>query len=145
MNIALGCDHAGFKLKQAIINYLKKRKIKIKDFGTFSEDPVDYPDIGYPVARAVSKRKFTFGILICGTGIGMCITANKVKGIRAALCHNVKTARMAREHNKANILCLGARILGKKKANQIVKVFLKTRFASGRHLRRVKKMMGVSG
>jgi len=140
MNIVLGSDHAGFKMKKEIMNYLKRRKIKFKDFGTFSEASVDYPDIAYPVAKAVARKKFDKGILICGSGIGMSMVANKVKGIRAALCHNEITATMAREHNDANVLCLGARVLSKRKAVNIVRIFLKARFARGRHLRRVKKI-----
>jgi len=145
MKIALGSDHAGVKIKNDIIKYLQKRRIKVRDFGPYTKESVDYPDYAYAVAKAVAKKKFKFGILICGTGIGMCISANKVKGIRAALCHNNQTAKMAREHNDANVLCLGARVLSKAKALGVVKVFLKTRFAGGRHKRRVKKMMRIKG
>ena len=145
MKVAIGSDHAGFKMKKAIIKYLKRRKIGLKDFGAFSAESVDYPDAAKPVAKAVAGKKFQKGILICGTGIGMSMSANKVRGIRAALCHNSVTAKMAREHNDANILCLGSRILSGKTAVNILRVFLKARFAGGRHLRRVRKIMKISG
>ena len=140
MKISIGADHGGFKLKEEIKDHLKKRKIAFKDLGTFSEESVDYPDIGKRVARAVASKKYKFGILVCGTGLGMSMVANRVKGIRAALCHNVYTAKMSRAHNDANILCLGGRVLKKALALKIVDAFLKTPFEGGRHLRRVKKI-----
>ena len=140
MKIAIGSDHGGFKLKEEIKDHLKKRKIAFKDLGTFSEESVDYPDIGKRVARAVASKKYKFGILVCGTGLGMSMVANRVKGIRAALCHNVYTAKMSRAHNDANILCLGGRVLKKALALKIVEAFLKTPFEGGRHLRRVRKI-----
>ena len=140
MKIAIGADHGGFKLKEEIKDHLKKRKIAFKDLGTFSEESVDYPDIGKRVARAVASKKYKFGILVCGTGLGMSMVANRVKGIRAALCHNVYTAKMSRAHNDANILCLGGRVLKKALALKIVEAFLKTPFEGGRHLRRVRKI-----
>jgi len=140
MKISIGADHGGFKLKEEIKDHLKKRKIAFKDLGTFSEESVDYPDIGKRVARAVASKKYKFGILVCGTGLGMSMVANRVKGIRAALCHNVYTAKMSRAHNDANILCLGGRVLKKALALKIVEAFLKTPFEGGRHLRRVRKI-----
>ena len=140
MKIAIGSDHGGYKLKEHLKKYLIKAGYTPKDFGCNSLASVDYPDIAKSVAKAVAQQKFKFGIIVCGTGIGVSMTANKVKGIRAALCHNNFTAQMAREHNNANVLCLGGRILSKAKAIGILKTFLKTSFAGGRHLRRVKKI-----
>jgi len=139
--LAIGSDHGGYEMKEAIIKYLDGEKIAYKDFGTFSMESVDYSDIGYEVAKAVSEGKFEKGIIICGTGIGISIAANKVKGIRAALCTNSYMARMAREHNNANILALGGRVLGIDLALEIVKVFLNTPFSGEeRHSRRVNKI-----
>jgi len=140
MKIAIGSDHGGFILKEDIKAYLKKRKISFRDFGAFSEESVDYPDIGKKVAKAVASKKFKFGILVCGTGLGMSMVANKVKGIRAALCHNVYTAQMSRAHNDANVLSLGGRVLKRALALKIVDTFLKTPFEGGRHLRRIRKI-----
>lgn len=140
MKIAIGSDHGGFELKEEIKKHLKKLKIVFNDFGTFSEEPVDYPDIGKKVAKAVTSKKYKFGILVCGTGLGMAMVANKIPGIRAAVCHNVYTAKMSRAHNDANILSLGGRVLKKATAIKIVDVFLKTPFEGGRHLRRVRKI-----
>lgn len=140
MKIAIGSDHGGFLLKEEIRNYLKKRRIGLKDFGAFSGESVDYPDIGRRVAKAVASGKYGFGLLFCGTGLGMAMVANKVKGIRAAVCHNIYTAKMSRAHNDANILSLGGRVLKKKAALKIVDAFLKTPFEGGRHLRRVRKI-----
>jgi ribose 5-phosphate isomerase B len=141
MKIAIGSDHGGFKLKEAIKKHFKKAKIFFKDFGCFSPDPVDYTDIAYPLAKAVAAKRFKYGILVCGTGLGMSMAANKTPKVRAALCHNTYTAKMARAHNNANLLCLGGRVLDTKDALAIVKIFLATPFEGGRHLRRVKKMM----
>lgn len=140
MKIAIGSDHAGFKLKEAIKSFLKENGIDFFDFGTFSLESVDYPDYAIRVAEAVSKSEYDFGILICGTGIGMSITANKVKGIRAALCNDLFTAAKSREHNNANILCLGGRILGEDLAKEIVKIFISTKYSSGRHEERIRKI-----
>jgi ribose 5-phosphate isomerase B len=140
MKIAIGSDHAGYELKEDIKKYLKRNRIRFDDFGAYSSDLVDYPDIAKIVARAIGSKKFKHGILVCGTGIGMAMAANKIKGVRAAVSHNVYTAKMSRAHNDANILTLGARILGKKLAIKIVAAFLKTPFEGGRHLRRVKKI-----
>lgn len=140
MKIAIGSDHGGFLLKEAVKKHLQSRKISVKDFGAFSEGPVDYPDIGRRVSRAVAGKKFRFGMLFCGTGLGMAMVANKVAGIRAAVCHNVYTAKMSRAHNDANILSLGGRVLKDREAVRIVDAFLKTPFEGGRHLRRVRKI-----
>jgi ribose 5-phosphate isomerase B len=140
MKVAIGSDHAGFMLKERLKKHLIKLNYEVKDFGTHSKESVDYPDIAFEVARDVSKGKFDRGILICGTGIGMCIAANKVVGIRAALCWDERTAELSRKHNDSNILCLGGRILGEEEAMKIVDVWLTTKFEGGRHLRRIKKI-----
>jgi len=140
MKIAVGADHGGFKLKEAVIAHLKKKRLSFRDFGTFTEDSVDYPDIAKAVSKAVAAKKFKFGILICGTGLGMSMTANRIKGIRAALCHNIYTAEMARRHNDANVLVLGGRVLRKAMALKIVDAFLAAGFDGGRHLRRIRKI-----
>ncbi|NLT20204.1 MAG: ribose 5-phosphate isomerase B [Syntrophomonadaceae bacterium] len=139
MVIAIGCDHAGLALKKEIINWLKSEDYEVVDCGTFSEESVDYPDIAYEVAGQVLSRGCT-GILICGTGIGISIAANKIDGIRAAVCENEFTARMARQHNDANILAVGARVVGTGLALEIVKTFLNTDFEAGRHARRIEKI-----
>lgn len=138
--IVIGSDHAGFKLKEKIIPYLKQLKYDIEDLGTYSEKPVDYPSIGKKVAEKVAKTN-SIGILICGAGIGMCIVANKIKGIRAALSYDEFTAKVARKHNNANILCLGGRTNSAKNYKKIIKTFLETDFSKEeRHRRRVKQM-----
>ena len=141
--IALGSDHAGFELKEKIGEKLTSSGREFKDFGTYSKESCDYPDFALKVCRSVSSGKCKQGILICGTGIGMSISANKVKGIRAALCHSKETAKLAKEHNDANVLALGARVIDHSLALEIVEVFLETAFLSGRHKRRVKKMMAL--
>jgi len=143
MKIAIASDHAGFELKERIKKLLEDLGYKYKDFGTDSDESVDYPDYGLKVAEAVAKKEYDRGILICGTGIGMCMTANKIPGIRAALCHNVETAKLSREHNDANILTFGARMVDEKTARDLVKVWLKTEFLGDRHLRRVNKMKEI--
>ena len=140
MKIALGCDHGGINLKNEIIKYLESEGYEFKDFGTYTTDSCDYPDYALPVAEAVANKEFDFGILICGTGIGIGIAANKVPGIRAALCSSTTFASLARKHNDANVLILPGRFISKKKAIRIVKVFLTTNFEGGRHARRVKKL-----
>jgi ribose 5-phosphate isomerase B len=141
MKIALGSDHGGYKLKENVKEYLKKINVEYIDFGCDSEQPVDYPDIGFKVSNEVKDKNFDKGILICGTGIGMSIAANKVKGIRASLCHDTFSARNAREHNDANILTLGARVIGVGLAQEIVKVWLNTQFSQEeRHINRLKKI-----
>lgn len=140
--IAIGSDHAGFKLKEQIKSFLKELKYKYKDFGVHTDKiSSDYPDVAFKVAKYVSGGESKYGILICGTGIGMSIAANKVKGIRAALCYNKKTAELSKAHNNANILTLGARILSVNQAKEIVKEWLKTPFSKeSRHIRRIKKI-----
>ncbi|NLW24131.1 MAG: ribose 5-phosphate isomerase B [Clostridia bacterium] len=140
MKVALGSDHGGFTLKEEIKKYLEEKGIEYKDFGTYSTDSCDYPDIALPVAKAVQKGEYDRGILICGTGIGIGIAANKVPGIRAALCHDTFSARASREHNNANILTMGERVIGRGLALDIVDVWLNTEFAGGRHQRRVDKI-----
>ena len=143
MKIIIASDHAGFKLKEELKNFLKSQGHKIKDCGTDSEESVDYPDIGYKAAKSVAKEK-CFGILICGSGIGMSIVANKVKGIRAALCHDESTAEVARKHNNANVLCLGSRVIEAREAKRITKKYLETDFSSEeRHKRRVKEIKNL--
>lgn len=141
MRIAIGSDHAGFKLKEGLVEYLKKKRIAFKDFGTHSEKPCDYPDIAFPVARAVAARKFDRGILICGSGVGMAIAANRIKGARAVNINDLYTARQSREHGNSNILCLAGRKIGKGKALKILEVWLRTPFSGEeRHLRRINKI-----
>uniref|UniRef100_A0A7C5ZD39 Ribose 5-phosphate isomerase B n=1 Tax=Caldicellulosiruptor owensensis TaxID=55205 RepID=A0A7C5ZD39_9FIRM len=140
MKIAIGSDHAGFSLKEAIKKHLETRGIEYKDFGTYSPESCDYPDIAKEVAITLKNGEFEFGILICGTGIGISIAANKVKGIRAALCHDTFSAKAARAHNNANILAMGARVIGEGLACEIVDAFLSSTFEGGRHQRRVDKI-----
>lgn len=140
MKIAIGADHAGFNLKNTIIKYLREKKFPVVDMGTFSTDPVDYPDIALQVAEAVERGEFDKGIIICGTGIGCQIVANKVPGIRAALCHDPLSADFARTHNNANILTLGERIIGPALACEIVNIFLTKDFSGGRHQKRLEKI-----
>jgi len=143
VRVAVGSDHRGIELKKSIIDLLKKLGYEYNDFGGYSDDPVDYPDIAKEVALAVAGRKYDHGILICGSGIGMSIAANKVKGVRAALCCNVLNAERARLHNDANILCLGQGIVGEKIALNIVKAYLLTSFEGGRHERRIEKIKSM--
>lgn len=143
MKIAFGCDHAGVQLKKELINSIND---EYEDFGTYDEASVDYPDFGIKVAKKVSAGEFDFGVLICATGIGMSITANKVAGIRAALCCNTMTAKLCREHNDANILVLGAKVVTPEMAKEILMVFLKTEFSNEqRHIRRLNKIKELEG
>jgi ribose 5-phosphate isomerase B len=143
VRIALGSDHGGFVLKEEIKTYLEKNRIEYKDFGTHTTDSCDYPDIALPVAKAVAAGDFERGILICGTGIGIGIAANKVPGIRAALCHDTFSAKASREHNDANILTLGERVIGRGLALDIVDLWVKTSFTGGRHQKRVDKIREI--
>ena len=143
MKIALGSDHAGFKLKEKVKKVLTKKGIEFKDFGCNSLDSCDYPDFAKPVALAVSSGEFEKGVLICGTELGMSISANKIKGIRAALCLTTRMAKLTREHNDANILCLGARLIKIKDGLKILATFLRTDFLGGRHQRRVDKIDSI--
>ena len=138
--IFISSDHAGFKLKESIKEYLKNKKVKFEDLGPKDDSSVDYPDYAHKVARKVKSRKSNVGILVCGSGTGMNIEANKHKNIRAAQCFNLKSTKLSRLHNDANIITLGSRLITKKNALKFVSVFLKTKFDGGRHLRRVKKI-----
>jgi ribose 5-phosphate isomerase B len=140
MRIAIGCDHRGLNLKQAIIKSLSESSHKFKDVGTNDTASVDYPDIAVKVGNEVLKGNAEYGILICGSGIGMCIAANKIKGIRAANCNDIFSARRSRAHNNANVLCLGGDMLGEVLALEIVTTFLATDFLGGRHQRRLDKI-----
>ncbi len=144
MRIAIGCDHRGLNLKQSIITLISQMEHSYEDLGCYTTDSVDYPDIAKRVAERVAGGDFERGILICDTGIGMSIVANKVKGIRAALCHNAFSAHRARQHNDANILCLGA---GEKQdtVREIVEAFLSSKFEGGRHLQRLNKIRAMEG
>lgn len=137
MKIVLGADHGGFELKEKIKNYLTNKGIEVIDKGTYTAESVDYPIYGKLVANAVLAGEGKYGIVVCGTGIGISITANKIKGIRCALCHNTTTARLTREHNDANILALGGRIVGDVLAFEMVDTFINTEFEGGRHLLRI--------
>ena len=141
--LALGCDHGGYPLMKEVIKYLEDNKIAFKNFGTYSEDSVDYPEYAKKVAHAVADGECEKGILICGTGIGISIAANKVKGIRCALCSDPLSAEMTRRHNDANMMAIGAGFTGKNMAERMVEVFLSTEFEGGRHERRVNKMMAL--
>jgi ribose 5-phosphate isomerase B len=143
--IAIGCDHRGLALKELIVPFLKNAGHSYQDFGCYNTDPVDYPDIAQKVGEAVASGNFDGGILICDTGIGMSIAANKIKGIRAALCHDSFAAQRARQHNDANILCLRAEDISTESALEIVKTFLATDFEGGRHIRRVNKIRALEG
>ena len=141
MTVALAADHAGYPLKEALIKHLTSRGIDTIDCGTNNTESCDYPDFAYPAACAVKDKKVDFGILVCYTGIGMSMVANKVKGIRAALVTSVENAHLTKEHNNANILCLGAKDTPQDLALNIVDEFINTPFAGGRHERRVNKLM----
>lgn len=139
--IAVGSDHGGYELKQEIISYLKEKNLEYKDYGTDSKESCDYPVYAKKVANAIVNGECDRGILICGTGIGISITANKVKGIRAALCHDTFSAQATREHNDANILAMGARVVGPGLALKIVDTFLNTEFSNDeRHIRRIEQI-----
>ncbi|MGE5579828.1 MAG: ribose 5-phosphate isomerase B [Bacillota bacterium] len=143
MKIAVGSDHAGFRLKQEVLSWLSELGHEASDFGTMSGDSVDYPDFALMVCEAVAGRKADFGILVCGTGLGMAIGANKVPGIRAVTCSDSFSARCSREHNDANVLCLGERVIGSGVARDIVETWLAASFQGGRHTRRVDKISGI--
>jgi ribose 5-phosphate isomerase B len=143
MEISIGCDHAGFGLKEKVKQLLEDSPHTVTDRGTFDSNSADYPDFAGQVAQAVSEGRAERGILICGTGIGMSIAANKFTGVRAALCHDLETARMSRQHNDSNVLALGARVLNEDLAQHIVTEWLQTPFDGGRHQRRVDKIAGL--
>lgn len=143
MHIALGCDHRGLRIKQAVMEFLPKLNHDYHDFGCYDIESVDYPDIAQDVAKAVASGDFAQGILICSTGIGMSMAANKIKGIRAALCHDTFTAQRARQHNDANILCLRGENIDIDSALEIVRTYLSTNFEGGRHIPRLKKIKAL--
>lgn len=143
MKIAIGADHGGFKLKEILKEFLKKKGHRVKDFGTFCGDSCDYPPIGYSVAKAVGRGKFQRGIVICKTGIGMSVVANKAKGVRAALCDRIDIARSSRQHNDTNVLVFAATVVSPEKAKRIVNVWLSTRALGGRHRRRVTQIKKI--
>lgn len=140
MKVFIGCDHAGFDVKKEVIDMLKSLNLDVQDLGCYSKDSVDYADYGHKVACAVKEHKDSFGILICGTGIGISISANKHKGIRAALCHDAYTASMARMHNDANVLAFGQRVVGLGVIKSMIDAFFTTPFEGGRHEQRVRKI-----
>ncbi len=143
MKVAIGSDHAGYKIKEDIKEVMDELNIQYEDVGCHCEDSVDYPDFAVPVAEKVANGEVDRGILICGTGIGMSITANKVDGVRCALVHDLFSAKVTRLHNDSNVLAMGERIIGPGLAKEIAKVWLETEFEGGRHQRRVNKMMEV--
>ena len=143
MKIAVGCDHGGLEHKNAIAEHLKERGFEITDFGIDENKSVDYPDIALPVAQSVASGENDLAILVCGTGIGMSLAANKVKGIRAAVCSDHFSARYTRLHNNANILCLGGRVIGIGTALELVDVFVDTAFEGGRHQKRIDKITAI--
>src|SRR6266481_5624258 len=141
MRIAIGSDHRGYDVKRRIVSLLQRLGHDVLDVGPISGENVDYPDFAFQVAQAVSEGKVDRGILICGTGIGMCIAANKVRGVRAAPCHDSITAEMSRRHNDANIICLSADLLGDELIDRMLRIWLDTGFEGGRHARRVEKIV----
>ena len=143
MKLAIGCDHGGFELKEAVRAYLEERQIPYEDFGAYSTDSVDYAPIAAKAARYVASGQADCGVLICSTGIGISIAANKVKGIRAALCTNEFCAEMTRRHNNANILCMGGKVVDSATARKLVDIFLTTPFEGGRHQRRIDQIAQI--
>ncbi|OAA91739.1 ribose 5-phosphate isomerase B [Clostridium coskatii] len=143
MKVALGSDHAGFPLKKEVMEHLQDKNIEFKDFGTFSESSCDYPDYALKVGEEVASKNYDFGILICGTGIGISIAANKIPGVRAALCSDTFSAHACREHNNANILTMGQRVVGVGLAIDIVDTFLSAKFQGDRHQRRIDKITEI--
>jgi ribose 5-phosphate isomerase B len=141
MKIAIGSDHRGFEVKRRVVPLLQQLGHEVVDVGPSSKESVDYPDYAFAVARAVSTGRVQRGILICGTGIGMCIAANKVRHVRAAPCHDSITAEMSRRHNDANVMCLSADLLGEDLIDRMIRIWLETAFESGRHARRVNKIL----
>lgn len=140
MKIAIGSDHAGFRLKETIKSYLQKKGFEVKDFGTYSEERADYPDFAHPVAKAIETHEMEMGVLICGSGNGVNMTANRHHGVRSALCWNAEIAKLARQHNDANIIALPARFIDEMEAEKCIDVFFSTPFEGGRHTERVNKI-----
>lgn len=145
MKIAMACDHGGLRLKNVLKNYLETNGYEVEDFGTNSEDSCDYPDYAGKAAKAVANGTCDRGVVICGTGIGVSITANKVKGIRCALCHDVYSAKLTRAHNDSNMLAMGQRVIGEGLALEILTAWLEGEYEGGRHERRIAKMMAYEG
>lgn len=143
MKLVLACDHRGYQLKDSLKKFLEEKKIEFLDVGTFSADSVDYPDFAMLAAEKVSRGDYDRGILICGSGIGMCVVANKFPGVRAAVCHDVSAAEMSRKHNDANMLGLGADKITEEMARKILLIWLDTKFEGGRHLRRIQKISEI--
>lgn len=143
MKVSIGCDHGGFELKEAVKNFLQNKEITVEDFGAFGTDSIDYGPIAAKVARSVADNSSDYGILICSTGIGMSMAANKVKGIRAGLCTNAFCAEMTRRHNNANVLCMGGKIVETDQALEMVELFLNTPFEGGRHQRRIDQIAAI--
>ena len=143
MKIAIGCDHGGFEHKNAIAEHLMENGYTVEDFGIYEQTSVDYPDIAEKLSKSVASGENELGILVCGTGIGMSIAANKVKGIRAAACSDHYSARYTRLHNNANVLCLGGRVIGIGTAIELADIFVKTEFEGGRHQRRIDKITAL--
>ena len=138
--VCIASDHAGFALKNYVLNYLINKSVSVIDLGPSNDNSVDYPDFAIKVSNRIKSGKSDIGILVCGSGTGMAISANKIKGIRAAVCYNKKSTRLSRQHNNANIMALGSRLTKKKDVQKLITIFLKTKFEGGRHLRRVKKI-----
>ncbi len=145
MKLAIGADHAGYYLKEQVKEFLKSKNIDFTDYGTFKIESCDYPEYAYKVGQAIVNGEADLGILICGTGIGMSITANKIKGIRAALVYDEQTAKLSRQHNDANVLCMGGRLTPEEEAKKIVDVWLNTSFEGGRHEKRIKLISQLTG
>lgn len=143
MKIAVACDHGGYRLKNVIIEELKRLGYEVEDFGTYSEESCDYPDYAAKAARAVASGECEKGVVVCGTGIGVSMTCNKIHGIRCALCHDVFSAKATRAHNDANMLAMGQRVIGEGLALEILRAWLSTDFEGGRHVRRIEKMMAL--
>lgn len=145
MKIAFASDHAGFELKKILIKELEEKGHDVSDYGTYSNESIDYADFAYVAAKSVAEHNYNFGIIICGSGVGVSITANKVNGIRAANCFNKEIAELARQHNDANILCLGARFVTVDDAIEMVDTFMNTEFEGGRHQKRIDKIHDLTG
>jgi len=145
MQLVIGCDHAGLELKQQLLSHLSDAGHSVEDLGTYDGASIDYPDYAERVARAVADGDAQLGLLVCGSGQGMCMAANKIHGVRAAVCSDTFSAHAVREHNDANVLCLGQRVVGVGLAQEIVDTFLKAEFEGGRHSRRVGKIMALEG
>jgi len=143
MKIIIGADHGGYELKNYLSEWLKSQNHEVKDIGTFSSESIDYPDIAQIVAEEVAKKKFERGILICGSGVGVAIAANKVNGVRAVNAHDVILAKLSREHNDTNVLTMGGRFVAKELAEEIVQTWIKTEFSGGRHEKRIDKIAEI--